>query len=102
MNGELGVLSIDGRQIGGFLDWELDIGLREVSASSARQYALTEWNARAHRFWMLEIPDTNAMEALFYFYKNGKLLPASSNKVKVKLPSDYPLNTIINSTLEMV
>lgn len=101
MNGELGVLSIDGKQVGGFLDWEMDINLREVSASSSKQYKLVGWKARAFQFWMLEIPNTNVMDALFYFYRKGQLIQASSNKVRIKLPPTYPLNIIINTQIEM-
>jgi len=100
MNGDLGVFSIKNKQVGGFLDWEMDVPLREVSAGSTRQFT-SGWQATAYRFWMLEVPDTNIMDALFYFYRKGELIPASLNKVKVNLPPDYPLNTIINSELEM-
>lgn len=100
MNGCLGVLSIEGKQVGGFLDWEIDVDIREVSASAHKQYAIQKWKAVARKFWLFEIPDT-PMDATFYTLFHDDLVAVSENRVKVNIP-DIPLNTLINHNLEML
>ncbi len=101
MNGELGVLSIQDKQVGGFLDWQMDIDIREVSASSHRQYVVQKWKAKARKFWILEIPETDVMEAVFYTLFHGELLAVSKNKVRIKLPKNYKLDEIMEAPLVM-
>lgn len=101
MNGELGVLSIENKQVGGFLDWQMDIDIREVSASLHQEYVVQKWKANARKFWMLEIPSSNIMDAVFYILFHDELLAVSKNRVKVKLPESYKLDEIIEAPLVM-
>lgn len=101
MDGELVVLFVNGKQVGGGLGWEIELDIREVSASMHREYVVQKWKARARKFWMLEVPSSNIMDAVFYTRFHSELLAVSKNRVEVKLPKSYKLNEMIEAPLVM-
>lgn len=98
--GQLGTLNRDGRQVGGFLDWqisaELDIG-RQVAWKSYKERG---WKAKANRFWILEKLEGDEFYAIFYQRIKDTLVIMSQLDVRVKVP-DAPLNTVVIGNLEM-
>jgi len=101
MDGELGALFQEGRQVGGFFDWHIDIPLHEMTSGQHREFVIGKCRAMASRFWMLERPNGKAMEVRFYFHRNGALLLASINEVIVELPGEYELNKVIERRVSM-
>ena len=101
MNGELGTLFQQGRQVGGFFDWHIDVAVLESTSRQHREFVIGNCKATAQRFWMLEWPNGNAMEARFYFYRNGALLLCNVNDVILVLPEGYELNKVIERRVVM-
>lgn len=99
--GKLGTLHIDGRQVGGFLDWEIEVTTYPVSKGKTRASKLAQWKAVARKFWMLEKINTDCLEAIFYCFNGQDLIPVSQNQVKLNLPSGYNLEEVIIKPLVM-
>ena len=99
-SGKLGILKLDGRQVGGFLDWEIQISLYSTIRGNTRVSKLQKWTATARKFWMLEQVTPDRLQAIFYCF-NGDLRQVSQNQVTVRLPNIYPLREMINKPLVM-
>lgn len=102
MRGELGTLNIDGRQIGGFLNWQIDIYLKREASRCSKRYGVQFIRVRADKYWMLEIPEANIVDAIFYVLFHDELMAVSQNKVRINLAPDVPLNKILDKRLGMV
>lgn len=99
--GAIGTLNSQGRQIGGFLDWEIETVTYPVNKSTFRASKLSLWKARASSFWLLERLSGPVADAIFYCYNGRELRQVSQNTVRLKLPSDYPLNREVHQILEL-
>src|SRR3990167_7442248 len=94
MTGEIGKLSINGNQVGGFKYW---------TAIQNRNSLQTI--VRASRFWLFEKVDTNTFQADFYSHNpDGNLHLVYSVPVTVDLPeyeSDKMMSKILTFDLGM-
>jgi len=52
MNGRLGGLFLNGKQIGGFLDWNLDVTLSSHIEDKAKGFKLSRWQVTARSYWL--------------------------------------------------
>jgi len=57
MKGKIGSLHIGRLQIGGILDWSLNLMLRDYSKDTATFYKLAKWKLTAQSYWLFDIPD---------------------------------------------
>lgn len=97
MNGSIGVIrSIDNRQIGGLLYWNVQANIDPV------QGKLLGWKCRAEQFWFFEMPQDNVAVVELYWVEKGEMLLADTVKVKISIPQETILNKIQKSELEMV
>lgn len=93
--GRIGTLLLNGKQVGGFLDWRIDT-LIETRAPAAKTVAT------AQSFWMHEDCNSDSFLAKFYTQVNGVLEIAQESKVLVYFPGQYYLDKLIKTELEMV
>jgi len=98
--GQLGTLNKNGKQVGGFLDWQINATLDIMRPTRWKAYRETGWKAKANRFWILEKLEGDEFYAIFYQRIRDKLAIVSQLDVKVKVPN-APLNTIALGHLEM-
>ena len=56
MKGRLGSLHKGRLQVGGMLDWELDLLLTDYSKDTATYYKLAKWKLTAQSYWLFDIP----------------------------------------------
>ena len=56
MNGRLGSLHVGRIQVGGFLDWKLDLILADSNRQAETIYKLDKWKLTAESYWMFDIP----------------------------------------------
>lgn len=89
--GIIGKLEIDGRQVGGFKDWEIDVAIRRGNSSTT---------ITAESYWLFERVKTAT--ATFYFNLNGELIIANQESVSLDLPEVYSLNKLIKAPLKMM
>ena len=90
MTGEIGKLSLSGKQVGGFKYW---------TAIQNRDSLQT--HVIAPRFWMLQEISTNKLEADFYSHNfNDKLELVYSANVTVSLPK-YEVGKMMSKRIDM-
>lgn len=99
--GKLGVLYLNGRQVGGFLDWEIEVMTYPIKKGNLKASKLSQLKITALKFWMLEKVNADSIEAIFYCFNGLDLKQVSQNKIKVNLPSEYPLDQLISTSLVM-
>ena len=56
MNGKLGSLHNGILQLGGILDWSLDLILADTVKDTATVYKLAKWKLTAQAYWLYDIP----------------------------------------------
>ena len=91
MTGEIGKLSLNGEQIGGFKYW---------TAMVQKKPPYTR--VVASKFWIFKKPETNNITAGFFYDTGDDLKQVLEKEVTIKLPEKYELGTMMVSPLEMV
>lgn len=99
MNGEIGTILLNDKDIGGFLNWNLSIQLREISTKPMKEYQVDELKADAKPYWLKE-QVTGTVDILFRKIIQGELVTVSKNRMKISI-QDVPLNKLIYQVLEM-
>uniref|UniRef100_A0A6H1ZT57 Uncharacterized protein n=1 Tax=viral metagenome TaxID=1070528 RepID=A0A6H1ZT57_9ZZZZ len=56
MKGKLGSLWVGRNQVGGFLNWKLDLVLADFNRQSEATYKLAKWKLTADSYWLFDIP----------------------------------------------
>ena len=56
MKGELGSLWVGKNQVGGILEWSLDLLLTDYSKDTATYYKPAKWALTAESYWLFDIP----------------------------------------------
>lgn len=57
MKGKLGSLWLGRNQVGGILNWSLDLSLTNYSEENATFYKLAKWKLTAQSYWLFDIPN---------------------------------------------
>ena len=68
MKGKLGSLHSGKLQIGGILDYSLDLILTDYSQGTATFYKLAKWKLIAESYWLFDIP----AQVIVRLYSDGK------------------------------
>lgn len=94
LNGEIGTL-IQGIQVGGFYDWQLDASLQAVGCEKWASYRLGTWKCTTSRYWLLEKPSSETFTARFYRLIRDKLVLINEVTVDIQIPNfDIKLHNI--------
>lgn len=100
LSGELGTLNRDGRQVGGFLDWQMHAYLDGMPQSGWKTVKRKTFKVMVGKYWILEKLEGDKFHAIFYQFIKDRLIVVTRHDVTVKIP-DSPLNMIIPGHLEM-
>ena len=57
MKGKIGSLHNGRLQVGGILDWELDLILADSVKDTATYYKLAKWKLTAQAYWLFDVSD---------------------------------------------
>jgi hypothetical protein len=98
MQGEIGAL-YQGKQIGGFLDWTLDLRLFGSQSPDGAVYKVSMVKASASKFWLLYEPTDGEITANFYQLIKDRLVLINSHIITADLIVD--INKMINRPLVM-
>ena len=98
MQGEIGAL-YQGHQIGGFLNWSIDLSLFRAETPDSRVYKVHSIKSTAERFWLLCEPSEGDITAHYYQLIKDKLVLINSHIVEVNLAG--PVNKMISRPLVM-
>ena len=99
-NGEIGSLVQDDKQIGGFIDWTIDLQLRGRETSDGKVYTKPVAKSTALKFWLLSSPSQSEIKALYYQLVKDTLALINESTVQVDF-GEYELNKIINRQIEI-
>jgi hypothetical protein len=80
MQGEIGTLN-QGKQIGGFYDWSIDLNLTRTETPTGRVHKVSAIKASAKRYFFLIEPAEGEITANFYQLIKDKLVLMASHKV---------------------
>lgn len=97
MNGEIGVLKLKDKQVGGFLDWKIDTFIEKGNRATKSRTV-----AAALSFWMLEELEASELTATFYCRRGDALVVAQEAVVAVSFPGRYYLDKWIKAPLDLV
>lgn len=100
LEGELGTLNRDGRQVGGFLNWQMSAMLDGMPRSGCRTFERKTFKVTVGKYWILEELEGDEFHADFYQLIKDRLIIVTRHDVTVKIP-DSPLNMIIPGHLVM-
>ena len=98
MQGEIGAL-YQGKQIGGFLNWSIDLQLNRAETPDSRVYKLHSIKSTAERFWLLSAPTDSEITANFYQLVKDRLVLVNSHIITADLNVD--INKMVNRPLVM-
>lgn len=65
MEGKLGSLHVGRLQIGGILDYSLDLILTDYSKDTATFYKLAKWKLIAQSYWLFDVPNGQIVIRLY-------------------------------------
>lgn len=97
MKGKLGSLHVGRLQVGGILEWNLDLLLTDYSKDTATFYKLAKWKLTAGSYWLFDIPSRITV----------RLYPDSGKgywegKGAVTSQTQKIFDTLIHSSIEII
>jgi hypothetical protein len=98
--GDIGQIIKDGRQVGGFLGWDLEVQIEETTSAPSRQYTTQKVKASSDRYWLNEKIESGKYTCIFYRKVGKELLALFQNELKVKIP-EIRLDEYISKPLVM-
>ena len=99
MQGEIGTFYQDSKQLGGFLNWSIDLSLFRAERPDSRVYKLHSIKSTAERFWLLETPTEGEITAHYYQLIKDRLVLVNSHIITADLNVD--INKMVNRPLVM-
>ena len=99
MQGQIGTLYQDGKQLGGFLDWSIDLSLNRTQVPDSRVYKVQVIKSTAERFWLLSAPSEGDITAHYYQLIKDRLVLVNSHIVTADLGKT--INKMVNRPLVM-
>ncbi len=100
MNGELGVLYQEGKQVGGVYDWQVDIIPIPTIRDGWWEYKVKK-EITAKSYWLTIAPANNQFNIQLLKVVRGQLVLMDSGRVEIDLPSVRILNCKRTIPLEL-
>ena len=98
MQGEIGAL-YQGHQIGGFLNWSIDLSLFRAERPDSTVYKVHSIKSTAERFWLLCEPSEGDITAHYYQLIKDRLVLVNQHVITANLAG--PVNKMISRPLVM-
>ena len=83
MQGQIGALYQDGKQLGGFYDWTLDLSFTRMETANSRVYKVLPIKSIASKYWLFSGPSDSEITANYYQLIKGKLVLVATHTVKI-------------------
>lgn len=99
LEGQIGVLYQNGRQVGGVYDWSIRVVLDYTVSKGIRQYKPVK-HLDARSYWLLEDLQDNTFDATFYQVVSNELVVMDAGKVIIGFP-DYTLDKRLYAPLSI-
>jgi len=85
LEGQIGVLHQDGRQVAGVYDWETRVILDYTTKDGMKEYKPRK-KIDARSYWLVEPVEENVFDAEFYQVLNDNLILMDAGKVVIDFP----------------
>ena len=85
MNGQIGILYQDGKQVGGVFDWEISAGMDRVAKEGWVERKVAK-QITAQSYWLVKKPNGDTFDVKFYEHIKGRLVLIDTGTVRLKLP----------------
>ena len=85
LEGQIGVLSQNGKQIAGLYDWESHVVLNFTTKDGMKEYKPAK-HITARSYWILEPVRENVFDAEFYQIVSNELVLMDTGKVVIDFP----------------
>jgi len=99
MQGQIGTFYQDGKQLGGFLNWTIDLQLNRAETPNSRVYKVHSIKSTAEKFWLLCEPTEGEITAHYYQLIKDRLVLVNSHIITADLNVD--INKMVNRPLVM-
>ncbi len=86
MNGEIGVIYQEDKQVGGIYDWKIDITPIPTIRDGWYEFKVSK-EVTAQSYWLITVPNGNCFEVKFYKVIQWHLVLMDGGKVEVDLPN---------------
>lgn len=100
MNGKLGAIYVDGRQIGGFLDWHVEIHLVDGVKNDSKTHRLQSWKVIAWAHWLTSRLDAGTKVDLKLCSDAGNAYWEATGKIANQLTSSFHM--LVHTRLEVL
>jgi len=100
MEGEIGVLYQDKKQVGGFYRWDTHVVAPFTTVDAWKVY-IPRKVIIAIGYWLVEIPIDNCFDAEFYAVKDGRLVLMDAGQVAIDLPDTRTLDRRLDAPLNI-
>ena len=95
MEGRLGGLFKNGNQIGGLLDWELELLLADTADNGSAVYKFAKWKLTSPSYWLFEEPDIVIVRLYV-----GKMYWTGDGNIITRVQDVY--DTMIHEQIEII
>ena len=100
MDGQIGVLKQNGKQVGGIYDWSVSLVYDSTVSKGWTKLKIIK-NIYAQSYWLTEIPTDNIYDIELYKKVDSQLVPMDAGVVGIKLPDIETLNQRLYAPLEL-
>lgn len=101
LEGELGVLRQEGKQVAGVYNWESRIILNYTVKDSMREYKPTKI-MKARSYWLVEPVTSDEFDIELLKVIDNALVVMDSGKVKVSFPDTKTIDRRLDAPLDLV
>ena len=100
MDGEIGTLYQEGKQVGGVFDWAISGRLASWAKDNWVEAKATKL-VTAQSYWLIEKPDDDIFEVELYQRIRNQLVLIDTGTIKLKLPEVNVLNRTLPAPLTL-
>ena len=101
IEGQIGVLYQDGKQVAGIYNWEARVVLQYTTVNSIKNYNPKK-KIEARSYWLVEAPEGNVFNAEFYQVVGDQLALMDAGKISVDFPDCKTLDRRLDAPLDLV
>jgi len=101
MNGQIGVLRQNGKQVGGIYDWMISLVYDSTVNDGWEKFKVIK-HITAQSYWLVVIPSDNIFDIELYKKIEGQLVLVDAGEVGINLPDTETLDRKLYAPLELV
>ena len=101
MDGKIGVLNQNGKQVGGIYDWSVSLAWDSTTSKGWQKVKVVK-NIIAQSYWLTEIPKDSTYDIELYKEVDNQLVLMDVGIVGINLPDTETLNQRLYAPLELI